>query len=201
MKWLEQQRWTALASMAGGVLWMIGGLNVLPSAVVQPMLYYLARLALIPAALLLFVTLPTLYYRWRVHPDRLARLGLGCSCSALALIMLGTLSDYFAVWRWVPLSHDSATSIIALGLLLLSIGLVLLGSAILHRAEQPGWQALPLMLGLLGLFLPIGAGIDGLIGFVVWLLFGLGWLWIGGILWIERQGLPAPQQVTLRQRS
>jgi hypothetical protein len=86
------------------------------------------------------------------------------------------------------------------GLTMLSLGLIVIGGAALHHHQHKSWQLLPLVQGLLGLFLPVGAGIQGLAGFVAWIVFGLGWCWLGVIMVVERKIQLSPTAVAMTRR-
>lgn len=189
---IPRQQWIALAGIFGGACWIISGMRLLPPVQTDPRLHAIALWPLVPATCLLGIALLGVYRRWPVQRRRSAQIGLGFSCSGLGLLCIATLT--LLLTRWLPITVLSAA-----GSLLLNIGLVLLGSAIMQHADRAGWQALPLAQGLLGLFLPIGAGVDGVIGFTVWIIWGIGWLWQGSILWLERAAPATPQRVTARR--
>ncbi len=186
--------WSGWSCIVGGLLWAIGGVRVLrppstgyygPDTIAS--IGEWAGTFLPPATVLLMIGLVGLDTRWNARGFWQARVGLALSLGGLAVFGATTRLRYMsALWALITPVLDSQRLFPA-GLLLLSIGLIVIGGAVLRQSSDVGWQALPLLLGLLGLFLPIGAGVAGVPGFVVWVTFGLGWIWLGSIFCVEHR--------------
>lgn len=184
--------WSGWSCIIGGLLWAVGGVRVLrpPSAEyygpdVVAWIGNLAEIVLPLATLLLMFGLMGLDARWNVKGGRLARYGVGLGLGGLVLFAAAILLRGVSQLTALDTLVSPSTGLFPAGLVLLSLGLMLVGSAVLRQSSDVGWQALPLLLGLLGLFLPIGAGVAGVPGFVVWVTFGIGWIWLGSILCVE----------------
>lgn len=189
-------RWSGVYAALGGLLWAGGGLlqsalgartqgaSGSPGAA-------LAAVLLTVATLLLAAALPGLALRWERAVGRHGCLGLRLALVGLAAAAAAHLLPALpSVTGWLP------PLLLASGLLTLSAGLLLFGNAALAGSAEAGWQALPGLLGMLGLFLPMGAGVAGLAGTVVWVLYGVGWCWLGLMLALER----TPVRVSVRRR-
>lgn len=169
----------AAISAAGGALWIAGGMLGGATSRWQPAANALviAALLLLPLALLgLTARLQRRHgtaARW-VHSLAWAGAGLAASSRALHLAMGNTGAGTLA------------TTVFGVGIFLLCAALIVLGGGALQSATEPGWDALPLLVGLTGLFLPVGAGVAGAAGLVAWAIWGAGWIWIGYVLWQER---------------
>ena len=187
-------KWHTLNAPAAAALWIGGGLLTLqPDVSARAARPGTAMLLL--AALLFGRILLALGLRWSQPANPRSRIGL--QLGLLGLGLFGAAQLVRALALVAPTLH---MPISALGLLLLCGGLIVIGASALEASVEPGWQALPLMLGLSGLFLPIGAGVAGLPGLMVWTLFGAGWCWLGAILGAE-SGEPRTKNLEPRGRT
>lgn len=178
-------KWSAWYGLLGGLLWTTGGLVGSDAVAGTPAMQQGAALLAL-ASVVLGGALLGLARRWERAAGRSGRHGLRLGLAGLALFAAANLGRA----ALVPLSLTAPP--FGLGLLLLDSGLVLLGSAALSGSAAVSWQALPLLLGLVGLFLPIGAGVAGVFGLAVWLVYGLGWCWLGAVQLLEpRVRVPA----------
>lgn len=161
----------ALSSALGGALWLASGMLGQSIGSKQP----IADLLLIAALPLLLATLLGLATQLRARLGAaeyvvrsLAWLGAGMAGIArIATLLLGT----------------SFAAPFGLGIFLLSAALIVLGSRALRTANEASWEGLLLLVGLLGLFLPVGAGVAGVAGLAAWAVWGAGWICLGNVLW------------------
>ena len=101
------------------------------------------------------------------------------SFAGLTLLSAGLFAD-------LTLGLENTTRIISFGFIILTLGLVILGFATLKNEPLPLWNFLPLALGLLTpLNLLIGDA--PLVRLAISAAFGLGWLAIGTIVFLDRR--------------
>jgi len=87
-----------------------------------------------------------------------------------------------------------------LGLVVLAVGSILFGVAAGRDRTLPVWGALPFTIGALCGLISVVRDLESF-GAALWILFGIGWTWLGlalfveGILrfWREKQTSPSPQ--------
>jgi len=183
MKPIIQSKPSGVALLAGGALWLLSGVRAPAAATSVSGASFsldIGPYTLAPAVLLLLVGLAGLAARRSAALGKPGLLGLG---------MIG--AGCIAVSGAALAGSGRGDSALAPGLLLLSAGLLVVGSRLMLERAQCGWQALPLLLGLLGLLLPMGAGVHGTPGLATWLVFGIGWVWMGAVALAEALE-PAP---------
>lgn len=173
-------RWSGLAAMLGGALWVVKG-SLIMAGVLD-----LGEL-LIVAQLLFAVGLMGLYSRLGGRGGRLGRVGGFLAYVAAVLSVVNApYSVFFAEdGPQTPFPFNVTFAIAALAIF---VGLVLLGLAALRAEILPRrWRALPLAIGLLSL-LPVWvlAFIHLELPVVV---LGLAWMLLGYVLWSD-QGTP-----------
>ncbi len=101
------------------------------------------------------------------------------SFAGLTLLSAGLCAD-------LTLGLENTTRIISFGFIILTLGLVILGFATLKNEPLPMWNFLPLALGLLTpLNLLIGDA--PLIRLAISAAFGLGWLALGMLVFLDRR--------------
>jgi hypothetical protein len=172
-------RWSGLAAMLGGLLWML-----------MPVLSPHISLLIAGATLLSLGAFTGLAARDAGRLGRIGKVGLVMAISGPILVLAFIpLIEWFHLW---PLAN-----LYFLSTRVLFVGVILLGIAMLRTHVVPRWTALLLMLGSLGVVLmPVIARaytrlidpwsnlstLDGLIT-VVALLLGAGWIGLGYALW------------------
>jgi len=176
------QRWGGGAAMLGGFVWIAARLIAADNAAanawnVTPLLMIIALSLLLPGIL-------ALHRRWRGERQPFSTIAAGVAmCGVLV-----TVVDLLIAVRGQPMINDALFSPCGtLGMLAVSGGLLFLASLTMIDVQVPGWQSTMLLVGLVGLFLPLGAGVAGEIGSMVWIIWGLGWSWLGAILVIENR--------------
>lgn len=189
----------AVAGVVGSVLWVGSGMLRFADDL------GLSRPPDIPAwlgpALLLLalgswlLPLAQLYRHGAFSAPRSSQFGFLLACAGLGLALA------YAALQLLSRAGDAMLPLLGIGIALLDAGLVVIGSGLLQSVRPRSWQSLPLMIGLLGLFLPLGAGVRGAPGLAVWIVFGLGWAWLGLVLWLDADALARPRSVAAhRQR-
>jgi uncharacterized membrane protein len=190
MKTTNLIRWGALAALASGVLWIAGGLLHLVSPQDPPgaLGYYLNYLgtAVFSAAYLgMLGGLVGLHARQMEGYGRLGRVGFFLAFAGVALAFVGqaqsAIFPHNGTLGW--LFSDPGFGFMA-GILLMSLGLVLLSIATMRARVLPRWCGFALV-GL-GVCLALGAyGGFVLVGFI-WLALGYALRPIKGKIAINR---------------
>ena len=170
-------RWSGLAAMLGGALWVVKG-GLIMAGVLD-----LGEL-LIVAQLLFAVGLIGLHSRLGGRGGRLERIGGFLAYVAAALSVVNApYSVFFAQdgpQTPFPFNVTYATATLAI-----FIGLVLLGLAALRAEILPRrWRALPLTIGLLAL-LPVWVLAFIHLDLPV-VVLGLAWMLLGYVLWSDK---------------
>lgn len=172
------------AGVLGGVCWMAAGILAAGQPPCEPALRYsLVKLLAAAALLLLGLSALALHLRWRCphqrSADALGRVGAVGGLAGVGCALLGIALDRRATWLGLALRADPPAALFGFGLLNLCVGLLLLGAGARRTASSPGWQSLPLLIGLLGLLgLLLHRSMDEPALLLVWMLFGLSWSWM-----------------------
>jgi len=201
-------KWSGIASMLGGVLWTV--LELLSDSAWDRTIFGLTyedynRLKPIPL-LLVLAGLAAFYARQEGRSGRLGRTGFGVACFGLALLLVGNIVEFW-IGGGIRVGDKAISTtgwnLVLIGVPLLAVGMVLLGSATLRAKIFSGWKrAIPLLIILLpGAVVLLTLGIRSLLTAeevrrVVgqWglraciVLFGLGWAMLGYALWSVKTG-------------
>jgi hypothetical protein len=181
-------RWSGLAAMLGGALWVVKGGLILAGVI------DLGEL-LIVAQLLFAVGLIGLHSRLAGRGGRLGRIGGFLAYAAAALSVVNApYSVFFAEdGPQTPFPFNVTYAIAALAIF---VGLVLLGLATLRAEILPRrWRALPLAIGLLAL-LPVWVLAFVHLELPV-VVLGLAWMLLGYVLWSDK-GAPVRPTAPVR---
>lgn len=170
---LNLVRWSGLAGMLGGALWVLKAVGDGSGAFTGP--NNVAEVSFFIVPLLLLAGLAGLYARYVEYMARVGRAGFIQGFLGLAFLAAGFVASFsFGV--------EGAERILSFGFLILTLGLVLLGFDTLKTEPLPRWNFLPLTMGVL---IPLSV----VAGDLVWLrvaisaLFGLAWTLLGYLLW------------------
>ena len=181
--WL--MRWAGPAGMLGGALWVVKGGGVILTGDQPPTFE--------PALFLFGVGLLGLYARLDGRGGRVGRAGGVMACMAVASAMVTAIAALVAP-AWMPDGEGDITPLtpaITLAGLGTFLGLSLLGIATLRaKVLSPGWNALPLAMGVSAVPLMLIGGIlevfsDRLFELPI-VLLGLAWMMLGYALWSNR---------------
>ena len=170
-------RWAGLLCVPGGVLWALSPLGVYLSDLRfhTPNVFW----KLFPSApLLLMIGLVGLHALISGRSGWLERVGFYVALLGLVLILAGAVGEFWLRIDDVYIMAAPAYRTFRLGLVVLGAGSIVFGLAVGRDRTLPVWGALPFALGAL----------CGLISFVrdfetfgaaLWILFGVGWAWLG----------------------
>lgn len=184
----------ALACVAGGVLWSLSPLGAYLSEVRfhTPNVFW----KLFPSApLLLLIALVGLRLRQTGRAGWPQKAGFLVALLGLALILAGDVGVYWLGIDDVFLMSAPAYRALRLGLLLLGVGCVLFGVGASRDGTLPLLGALPFSVGALAGLISFGGDL-GSFGTVLWILFGIGWAWLGFSLLVAGIASPATRQRT-----
>lgn len=162
-----------VAAVLGGVLWAVNaalyrGGDFGPAA---------GLLFLLP--LLFALGLAGVYVRYAGRMQNQGNAGFVQSFAGLALLAAGLFGD-------LTLGVEGSARAVTFGYLILTLGLVLLGFAVLKTEPLSRWNFLPLALGLITPFSIIVSGVEPL-QVTLSALFGIGWAALGYILLSDRE--------------
>ena len=131
-----------------------------------------------PAPLLLLVGLVGLEIRQWGRPGLLQKIGFGLAMLGLVLIVAGDAGLYWLGLDDRFIMTAPAYRAFRLGLLLVGAGSILFGVAAPRDGALPTWGLLPFVVGSLCGLISFVADL-GSFGAGLWMVFGLGWVWLG----------------------
>jgi O-antigen/teichoic acid export membrane protein len=170
-------RWMGLLCVPGGVLWALSPLGVHLSELRfhTPNVFW----KLFPSApLLLMGGLIGVHALISGRSGRLERLGLYTSLLGILLILAGDVGEFWLRIDDVYIMTAPAYRAFRLGLIVMAAGAILFGVAAGRDRTLPVWGALPFAIGALCGLISVVRDL-GSFGAVLWILFGLGWVWLG----------------------
>ncbi len=184
-------RWAGPPAVAGGLLWVV--LRPLVATTWKNPTLGLTyedynRLMVAPLALLLLGAL-ALHARYATRTSGWARRGLLATVLGFPLMLLGVVLEFYVAGG--VNTGDWAGSLVGWMVFLLGHaasagGLVVFGVAARREALLGRWSGLPLATGVVGLLWPFLAEVRIVLNVLIQVLFGLGWIALGYLLWSER---------------
>ncbi len=186
--------WAGLLVVPGGALWALSpiGASISATAFGTPNVFW----KLFPSApLLLLAGLVGLQLRQSGRAGILEKVGFWLAVLGLLLVVAGDAGLFWLGLDETFIMTAPAYRAFRLGLLLLGVGSILFGVGAPRDGDLPTWGLLPFVVGCLcGL---VAFAVDlGSFGTALWMLFGLGWAWLGLSLAVNgflswRAGRPA----------
>lgn len=182
MQWI---RWSGLAAILGGALWMVGlpGLgDKLPG-----ISHAGGHIILAVSALFILFGLAGVYARYAARGGRASKTGLGLGLLGAALVTIGNgLEGLFTL--------EIGWGLFMVGLLTLLIGMMVFSVAALRQRLLPRWNTWPFITSTLGLLVSFLASMifnlnldttanADVLAFAGMVGFGLGWMALGYTLW------------------
>jgi len=170
-------RWVGLLVVPGGVLWALSpiGASISETLFGTPNVFW----KLFPSApLLILVGLLGLQVRQWSRSGVLQKVGFALAVVGLLLVIAGDAGLFWLGLDDTFIMTAPAYRAFRLGLLLLGVGSILFGVAAPRDGALPTWGLLPFVVGSLCGLISFVTDL-GSFGTVLWMLFGLGWAWLG----------------------
>lgn len=170
-------RWSGLLVVPGGVLWALSpvGVSLSDSLFHTPNVFW----KLFPSApLLILVGLVGLQFRQAGRSGLLEKMGFCVALLGLVLIVVGDVGLYWLGIDEAYIMTAPAYRALRLGLLVLAAGSIIFAVAAPRDGVLPTWGLLPFVVGSLCGLISFARDL-GSFGAVLWILFGLGWAWLG----------------------
>ena len=177
-------RWSGLLVVPGGVLWALSpvGVSLSDSLFHTPNVFW----KLFPSApLLILVGLVGLQFQQAGRSGLLEKMGFCVALLGLVLIVVGDVGLYWLGIDEAYIMTAPAYRALRLGLLVLAAGSILFAVAAPRDGALPTWGLLPFVVGSLCGLISFARDL-GSFGAVLWILFGLGWAWLGLSFGAER---------------
>jgi hypothetical protein len=189
-------RWSGLLCVPGGVLWALSPLGVYLSELRfnTPNVFW----KLFPSApLLVLVGLIGLHLLISGRSGWVERVGFYTALIGLVLVLAGDVGEFWLRTDDIYLMTAPSYRAFRLGLILFAAGSILFGVGAGRDRSLPVWGALPFAIGALGGLISVVKNF-GYFGAVLWILFGVGWVWLALALlaeglsrfWRERRAAP-----------
>jgi hypothetical protein len=170
-------RWAGLLVVPGGVLWALSpmGASISETLFSTPNVFW----KLFPSApLLILAGLVGLQLRQSGRSGLLEKIGFWLALAGLLMVVVGDVGLFWLGLDDTFIMTAPAYRAFRLGLLLLGAGSILFGVAAPRDGALPTWGLLPFVVGSLCGVISFVTDL-GSFGTVLWMLFGLGWAWLG----------------------
>jgi hypothetical protein len=183
-----------LGALVGGTLW-VASFGV--AQAISPQFKFLV----VGPVLLILLGLAALQARHATGSGRLGKAGFGVTLIGLVLLAYGSVGDAMISGSVSGIHYGPIVFAgLAAGSLVLGAGAALTALSVIVANVMPRLSPIPLLIGATGVAaaggLALGHQIVGGSGDVfplpigplaaLWAVFGLGWLWLGYLLWVER---------------
>ena len=170
-------RWSGLLVVPGGVLWALTptGASISESLFSTPNVFW--RL-FFPAPLLLLAGLVGLQLRQSGRSGIVEKIGFWLALAGLILVAAGDVGLFWLGLDDTFIMTAPAYRAFRLGLLVLGVGAILFGATAPRDGDLPTWGLLPFVVGSLCGLISFTTDL-GSFGAALFILFGLGWAWLG----------------------
>jgi hypothetical protein len=176
-------KWGGILCVPGGVLWALSptGISISNLAFHTPNVFWKMFWA---APLLILLGLVGLQLRQSERSGLLGKLGFFVAILGLVMVIAGDVGLY-----WLGVDDDfivtaPAYNTFRLGLLVVAVGSILFGVTSPRDGALPTWGLLPFVVGSMCGLISFSRDL-GSFGAVLWILFGVGWAWLGLSLVVE----------------
>jgi hypothetical protein len=176
-------KWGGILCVPGGVLWALSptGISISNLAFHTPNVFWKMFWA---APLLILLGLVGLQLRQSESSGLLGKLGFFVAILGLVMVIAGDVGLY-----WLGVDDDfivtaPAYNTFRLGLLVVAVGSILFGVTSPRDGALPTWGLLPFVVGSMCGLISFSRDL-GSFGAVLWILFGVGWAWLGLSLVVE----------------
>lgn len=137
------------------------------------------------AVLLLMAGLVGLYVQQRGRSGMLEKAGFAVAFAGLVLVLAGDVGKFWLNVDDVYLMTAPAYRTFRLGLVLLAAGSLLLGFAAARAGRLPVWIGLPFAIASLAGLISVSKNL-GYVGATMWIIFGVGWVWLGLAILLQK---------------
>lgn len=176
-------KWSGLLCVPGGVLWALSptGVYISNYAFHTPNVFWKMFW---PAPLLILLGLIGLQFLQSERSGLLEKVGFIVAVLGLIMVIAGDIGLYWLGLDDIFILTAPAYRTFRLGLLVLAVGSILFAIASPREGALPTWGLLPFVLGSLCGLISFARDL-GSFGAVLWILFGVGWVWLGFSLLVE----------------
>ena len=176
-------KWSGILCVPGGALWALAptGVYISNFAFHTPNVFWKIFW---PAPLLLLLGLIGLQLRQRKRSGLLEKIGCLVAAVGLILVMAGDIGLYWLGIDDIFIVTAPAYNTFRIGLIVLAVGSILFAVTSPRDGALPSWGLLPFVLGSLCGLVSFSRDF-GTFGTVLWILFGVGWAWLGLSLVVE----------------
>jgi hypothetical protein len=170
-------KWSGILCVPGGVLWALSptGVYISNLAFHTPNVFWKMFW---PAPLLILLGLLGLQLRQWGRSGLLEKLGFFVAVLGLVMVIAGDFGLYWLGIDDIFIVTAPAYNAFRLGLLALAVGSILFAITSPRDGALPTWGLLPFVLGSLCGLISFSRDL-GTFGAVLWILFGVGWAWLG----------------------
>ena len=176
-------KWGGILCVPGGVLWALTptGVYISNLAFHTPNVFWKLFW---PAPLLILLGLVGLQLRQSGRSGPLEKLGFFVTILGLVMVIAGDVGLYWLGVDDIFMVTAPAYNAFRLGLLVAAVGSILFGVTSPRDGALPTWGLLPFVVGSLCGLISFSRDF-GSFGAVLWILFGVGWAWLGLSLVVE----------------
>lgn len=176
-------KWGGILCVPGGVLWALTptGVYISNLAFHTPNVFWKLFW---PAPLLILLGLVGLQLRQSGRSGLLEKLGFFVAILGLVMVIAGDVGLYWLGVDDIFIVTAPAYNAFRLGLLVVAVGSILFGVTSPCDSAVPTWGLLPFVVGSLCGLISFSRDL-GSFGAVLWILFGVGWAWLGLSLVVE----------------
>lgn len=176
-------KWGGILCVPGGVLWALTptGVYISNLAFHTPNVFWKLFW---PAPLLILLGLVGLQLRQSGRSGLLEKLGFFVAILGLVMVIAGDVGLYWLGVDDIFIVTAPAYNAFRLGLLVVAVGSILFGVTSPRDGAVPTWGLLPFVVGSLCGLISFSRDL-GSFGAVLWILFGVGWAWLGLSLVVE----------------
>jgi hypothetical protein len=170
-------RWSSILCVPGGLLWALSptGVYISNYAFHTPNVFWKMFW---PAPLLILLGLIGLQLRQSGRAGLLEKVGFLVAVLGLLMIIAGDIGLYWLGIDDIYIVTAPAYTTFRVGLLVLAVGSILFAVASPRDGALPTWGLLPFVVASLCGLVSFARDL-GSFGAVLWILFGLGWVWLG----------------------
>jgi hypothetical protein len=170
-------KWSGILCVPGGALWALAptGVYISNFAFHTPNVFWKMFW---PAPLLILLGLLGLQLRQSGRSGLLEKLGFFVAVLGLVMVIAGDIGLYWLGIDDTFIVTAPAYTTFRVGLLVVAVGSILFAVASPRDGALPSWGLLPFVVGSLCGLISFSRDL-GSFGAVLWVLFGVGWAWLG----------------------